>query len=152
MEPAISPLVRLWGTGSSPVSAEPPNARRSMSTHRWSVTPASVAMRLAAWTSIAWRWPYRKVIAKTSKPSCRAMARTVAESMPPLNKTTALRRDPIACPTGGPAALGVFHLALPADAIAPAGLLTGFGLESGLHRVDEGGRVGSPHGREVGPR
>ena len=46
----------------------------------------SVAKTISAWE----RCPYRKVKACGANPSSPAMARQVAESSPPLNRTTAL--------------------------------------------------------------
>src|SRR5436190_1538342 len=73
----------------SSVSADPPNARRSMSTIWCSVAPSFSATRCAAASSTACRWPYRKLSAWAWYPSWIAIASTVAESSPPLSSTTA---------------------------------------------------------------
>src|SRR5262249_9706325 len=88
-----------------PVRAEPPKARRSMGTTTWRAAPRLRATRRAASTSTACRWPYWKVKAQGSKPSPRAMARAVAESMPPLTRTTAfgLSATSSSSGCGGPA-------------------------------------------------
>src|SRR5205814_5363865 len=57
-----------------------------------SATPIAAATRRAAASSISWRWPYANDNAMHSRPSRFAMARTVAESSPPDNKTTAFMR------------------------------------------------------------
>src|SRR6266702_4080565 len=87
----ISAAGRPLGTSMSAVSAEPPNCRRSMSTITWVWTPIWTATRFADSNSTTCLWPYRNDMAYGSKPSDRAIARTVVESRPPLNSTTALR-------------------------------------------------------------
>ena len=53
----IASSVRSFGTAMSAVSAEPPMARRSSRTVRWSATPSARATSAARSSSTRCRWP-----------------------------------------------------------------------------------------------
>src|SRR6478609_12035970 len=80
---------RSLGTAPPLVSDEPAKAIGSRVTTRCSATPIALATRAAASSSTRWRWPYLKLRACVTYPSALAMARQVAESIPPLRRTTA---------------------------------------------------------------
>src|SRR5207248_6075670 len=136
--PGSAPSAPCGTAMASSVSADPPNARRSMSTTWCPVAPSFSATRRAAASSTTCRCPYRKLSACAWYPSWIAIASTVAESRPPLSSTTALRPLANPCLSADPDSLDVAELA---DAVLRQ-LPT---VPRVLHAAERQRRVGGDH-------